>query len=30
MRQEDENDLTLRMLSHYNFAPPKVSADFAN
>jgi hypothetical protein len=28
--QEDENDLTLRMLSHCNFAPPKVNADFAN
>jgi hypothetical protein len=30
LRQEDENDLTLRLLSHYNFAPPKVNADFAN
>jgi hypothetical protein len=30
LRQEDENDLTRRMPSHCNFAPPKGNADFAN
>jgi hypothetical protein len=30
LRQDDENDLTLRMLLYHNFAPLKVSADFAN
>jgi hypothetical protein len=28
LRQEPENELTLRMLEAQNFAPPKVSPDF--
>jgi hypothetical protein len=30
LKQEPENDVTLRMLEHFNFGPPKIGANYAN